>query len=591
MIKVTFSEQLNLYLEEYHLSASTLARYSGISVSAVARYKSGEREPAYDSEQILKIAKGLFLYAKEQGFAVTEEELLTTLRVTVSDGLSVDYDTYIANLNILLKALDIRVTPLARSLSFDPSHVSKILSGQRRPGHIYDFTQKIASYISRHYADEQNIKALSSLMSIPVSDLNTPRAVSETVASWLGTNTVRKENDPVGHFLDKLDDFNLNEFINTIRFNDIKVPTAPFLLPTTKTYTGIDEMMESELDFIKATVLSKSRESCILYSDMPLEDMAKDPEFPKKYMFGLAMMLKKGLHLHLIHDVNRPFHEMMLGLEGNIPLYMTGQISPYYLSSPQGGVFNHLLKVSGAAALEGHAISGHQKDGKYTLYKAKDDVQHYRLRAKHLLSQALPLMDIYRSDRKEAYHETLHKLLQKDDRQITYSSLPIYTVSEKLLSQILSRSRIGKKASAQILAFREEYRAAVEKLLEQHRILITVPDLTAEQFAASPLNLALSEIFFETDIPYLYEEYNAHLHETEEFAEKHENLTVTRDPTPTFRNITYSVIGNQQVIVSKNKYPTIHFVIHHKKMVQAFRNFIPPIKEEQNEKKKLQTEQ
>lgn len=40
-------------------------------------------------------------------------------------------------------------------------------------------------------------------------------------------------------------------------------------------------MMQSELDFLKATVLSKSMEQVIMYSDMPMESMAKDADFPK----------------------------------------------------------------------------------------------------------------------------------------------------------------------------------------------------------------------------------------------------------------------------------------------------------------------
>ena len=107
----------------------------------------------------------------------------------------------------------------------------------------------------------------------------------------------------------------------------------------------LQEMMESELDFLKATVLSKSTAPVIMYSDMPIKEMAKDPEFPKKWMFGLAMMLKKGLHLNMIHNIDRPFAEMMLGLESWIPMYMTGQISPYYLKGVQNNVFLHLRVI------------------------------------------------------------------------------------------------------------------------------------------------------------------------------------------------------------------------------------------------------
>ena len=175
-------------------------------------------------------------------------------------------------------------------------------------------------------------------------------------------------------------------------------PLMPFQFTTSKTYLGLTEMMESEIDFLKATVLSKSTSSVIMYSDMPMGEMAKDPEFLKKWMFGMAMMLKKGLHLHQIHNLDRSFEDMMLGLESWIPMYMTGQISPYYLKDTQNHIFLHLLKVSGAAALSGEAIVGHQENGRYYLTKSKEEILYYRNRAEELLHSASPLMDIYRAD-------------------------------------------------------------------------------------------------------------------------------------------------------------------------------------------------
>lgn len=39
---------------------------------------------------------------------------------------------------------------------------------------------------------------------------------------------------------------------------------------------------------------------------------------------------EKGLKLRIIHNIDRSLSEMMLGLESFIPMYMTGQIEPYY---------------------------------------------------------------------------------------------------------------------------------------------------------------------------------------------------------------------------------------------------------------------
>ena len=64
-------------------------------------------------------------------------------------------------------------------------------------------------------------------------------------------------------------------------------------------------------------------------------------------MFAIAASIKKGLHLNIIHNLDRPFNEMMLGFESWIPIYMTGQVSPFYLKNTTNAVYQHLNYVSG----------------------------------------------------------------------------------------------------------------------------------------------------------------------------------------------------------------------------------------------------
>lgn len=575
---MSFSDKINEYLSRLGVTYPKFAEYCGLSASVVRRYKNGESEPAPDSGQIKKLAEGICRLSAEKGLALEEEKILTELRGSLKNNLNIEYEAYLRNLSMLMKAMDIRASALAKALSFDSSYISKILSGQRKPGQISEFTQGVGSYVSRICTDEQQIKRLSLLIGCDEKKLDSPRAVSEATVSWLGSNTAFSGSDPVGNFLGKLESFNLDEYINVIHFNDIKLPTVPFQLPTSKTYTTIEGMKKCELDFIKATVLSKSKRDVILYSDMPLEEMAKDEDFAKKWMYGTAMLLKKGLHLHFIHNVYRPFNEMMLGLEGNIPMYMTGQISPYYLPAQTNAVFTHIIKVSGAAALEGCAIAGHQAKGEYVLTKSEERIRFLREKAEDLLKKAKPLMDIYRSDRKEEYWEAVKRSWEKDRRLTVSSALPIFTLSREALSEILSRNHVSEDEAAEIEEFRLSYLGIVTRFLENGKLTVIVPEPSEEQFEEAPIHLALSEMFRETEIPYTYGEYLDHLQMTRDFAAAHPNLTIKTDRNPAFRNITYSVVQSDTVIVSKNKCPTIHFIIHHKKMVQAFKNFTPPLK-------------
>ena len=302
---MTFSEVLNDYMARLSLRGAALAKAAGLSASAVSRYRSGVRAPEPGSAQMEKLIRGLSAAAAEKGVPLAEAEIRAALNGTVGDSLSVEYEVYLSNLNALLKALDVRSVQLARALSFDPSYISQVLSGRRRPGNVAGFTQAAADYVAHCCAGSESRAALAALLQTDASALPDVSAAREAIVLWLGTNRTRAE-DPINRFLQNVDAFDLNSFIRSIRFDEIRLPTLPFQLPTAKMYTGTAQMMESELDFIKATVLSRSMEDCILYSDMPLEEMAGDPEFPKKWMMGMAMLLKKGLHLHIIHDVHRP---------------------------------------------------------------------------------------------------------------------------------------------------------------------------------------------------------------------------------------------------------------------------------------------
>ena len=304
------------------------------------------------------------------------------------------------NLRRAMDAYGIAGNQLARSLGFDPSYISRILSGQRRPADVEEFAHAVAAYIARNNADAEGARTAAELTGEAAETLVDADALECAIARFLAAEDAASPSsmETLGGFLVRLDEFDLDAFKREIKFGDIKVPTAPFQLPTTKTYSGIEQMKQAELDFLKAAVLSKSTDDVILYSDMPLGEMAADEEFPKKIMLGMAMLIKKGVRLLNIHDVHRPFDELVMGLEGWLPIYITGQIEPYYLPHPTNDVFLHFLRSAGTVAVLGEAIAGNQGGGRYIVTKAADDVAYARRRAEELLAHAKPFMRIFHKD-------------------------------------------------------------------------------------------------------------------------------------------------------------------------------------------------
>ena len=578
-----FSEKLNDYIEQLSCTGKDICNLSGISAASFSRYRNGERVPELGTKSFENLCCALAQISAQKGKLQITADAVKKAFVSCDDFVSTDKELLRKHFNTLLSALNVNLTQLCQYTNYDASAIFRIRNGSRKPGDAERFASAVASFVTRTMQMPSEIAAVAELIGCDIDEIYDLSVRYAKIKSWLLKQPVQKaESNSVSKFLSKLDDFDLNEYIKVIKFDELKVPSVPFQIPSSKTYFGIKEMMESELDFLKSTVLSKSSAPVIMYSDMPMKEMAKDPEFPKKWMFGMAMMLKKGLHLHQIHNLDRSFDEMMLGLESWIPMYMTGQISPYYFKNAPNDVFLHFLKVSGIAALSGEAVAGYHADGKYYLTKVKREVEYYRKRAEEMLKNAYPLMEIYRSERKNELNAfLLADIKTAGKRRSILSSLPLYTISSKLLDRILTRNNINAELKEKIKEYAKTQRQRMKIILENERIEDEIPDFVQENFTKSPPMLELSGIFCEEDIPYNEEEYTAHLKESMVFAEQNPNYTLKCSTAHAFHNLKIIIHEGQWVMVSKGKTPAIHFVIRHPKLRSAIECFIPPITEDE----------
>ena len=459
---MSFSEQLNEYIEKFNCTAKELSNESGLSATVISRYRNGQRIPDYDSDQMKQLVNALSRIAKQKGFSELNESVIFESFQEQQD--VVDYEQIITNLNSLMSVLDINANELARALNFDASYLSRIRSGQRKPANVESFVHHISSYVVKKYTSHDDKKVIGKLINQDIDVLENRNLFISLLEQWFFDKNVETHNQ-MNDFLQRLDDFDLNEYIKAIHFDELKVPHVPFQLPTSKNYYGVEEMKQGELDFFKSTVLSKSQEPIFMCSDMPLADMAEDLDFSKKWMFAIAMSLKKGLNLNIIHNIDRPFEEMMLGLESWIPIYMTGQVSPYYLKGKHNQVYCHLQYVSWQYALSGECIDGYHHDGKYYLTNNKEEVKYYQKKADHLLSKAQPLMEIFRKENTVSYHAFVdNDALTDGKRHHIHSSFPIYTISQDLLNRILERHDIGDIQKQEIINYVVHQKEITEKI-------------------------------------------------------------------------------------------------------------------------------
>lgn len=575
---MNFKDVLNKYLEELNCSQKRLSKESNLSETVISRYRSGERTPRKNSEQLKKISTAIFNISQEKNRnKYTLDKIIKDFDSTLSID-NFDYKSLSNNLNTLINELNINTNEMAKYIIFDASHISRIRYGKARPSDPIEFSSKICSYILAKYKNSEDINKLSLIIGCKKDDLSTNNFYN-ILLSWLTSENTSTKNQ-ISDFLYNLDSFNLDDYIKVIKFDQLKVPSIPFYKGKSKHYYGIEEMKEGELNFFKATVLSKSKADIFMCSDMPMEDMAEDTLFGKKWMFAIAMCLKKGHHLNIIHNLDRPFNEMMLGLESWIPIYMTGQISPYYLNNLKNNIYNHLNYVSEPVALTGECISGYHSKGMYYLTTNKNEVKYYKEKCNQLLKKAKPLMKIYRENNIKEFELFLKK--DEDiisDRTRYLSTLPLFTISDELLIKILKRNNFTESEIKKIIQYKKNESKYINNIIKSNKINDYIYIIKENEFNNEKPILSLNNIFYNKKIYYTYSEYIEHLDLTRNYAKKEKNYKLNYINEKTFKNITITILKNNYVIISKSCNPTIHFIIEHPKLIEAIENFNPIVKE------------
>ena len=178
-----FEEILDTELKRLGRTNAELAAASGLGKSTVSRYRRGEREPRWGSAQIWQLAKGLTTLGG--GDDRDLENLFSALGESLSTGLRLDHATYLTRLGSLCRCLDIRSGALARALAYDPSYISRILAGARRPGDAAGFTVQVAAYAARLCRSGGRTKALGDLLGCPAERLEDQEKAEEAIRLWL----------------------------------------------------------------------------------------------------------------------------------------------------------------------------------------------------------------------------------------------------------------------------------------------------------------------------------------------------------------------------------------------------------------------
>ena len=406
---MSFGEELLKYMEFLNCNIKDLSKESGLSYMILNRYTNNIRKPKENSKYFEKVVTGLYQISVSKNMELSKEEISKTLNAALtSNSFTIDFDLFTQNFNSLQRELSLTTVEISKAIGYDSSFISRMKNKERKPADFEIFIDKLRKFVISVCQNDEKKVNLSYLLNCSPQDLEDDDNFRKIFTHWICSKHIESKPDSVLNFLTKLDNFNLNDYVGT-DFSKIKVPTTPVVLKNSKTYFGVEGRKQAEGEFLKITLLSKSDEPIFFYSDLPLSNAAEDEEFKKKWIYAMTKLLKKGLHLNMVHNLNRPVDEMLLGLEGWIPMYMTGAISPYYFKKTPSNFFNGSHCTSGSVALTSECIKFDEKKSKFYITTKKDEVEFEKEKSNYMISKATPLMDIYKENDHILFEEFMSK--------------------------------------------------------------------------------------------------------------------------------------------------------------------------------------
>lgn len=527
---------------------------SGVSAATISRYRSGSREPMANSAILENIAEGLYRVAKVENRADRSAEQIKNdlLSVLSDDSGRYDTESFRMNLNSLISRLHINTRELCSCIGMDQSKFSRIRAGQSRPSDINAFCQGVGIYVFEKCGDDTVTDTLSDILGCTSSELMTEKAVCAKITDLL---TIRNYSPRfyAESFLRELDGF------DTV--NDSSAENR----------LSYRFSSNAEKAFIRVLETVNKGTRAIICTDLSSDD--DDTYMMQNLEYIIATLARRGIHIDLVLNADNPMDEILPGLISLMPVFMTGNVSVFYLKGRRDGIFRYRLVALDNAALCCEAITGHA-DAAITHVAVGDaEITRYRQRAAHILSLAHPLIEIVDNDKQRL--SLLGAFSKKQGKRASVlSTPPFYTMSDSLLDRILQRNRIDREEADRIKKYLHSERARFLNDLKHSEFVTSYPDIPRDSYDEKPVFLSLSGLFYNREILCTYDEYTEHIQLMKRFEKKHSRFHCIADKNSPFRNIQIFMLSGQWVMLSKNKTPTIHLFIKHSKLRQAFENML-----------------
>lgn len=602
-----FTDRFNYILRELQLQVGRLAGYAGLDRTNISRFKSGSRIPRPEGNTTSKLVHGIVLYVKDMDSR--PEAAGTPVRAFRSFGTGTSAKPYARlcqilscpadlpaerveaklreylhespssapvtlpttdpakahssfgeHLTISMDLANLTNSQLSRLMHIDASAISRYRSNQRKPLNQTNpvVADQLCTILWDNIVKNGHRQELSQIIMLPAEELN-----KHTYRQWLyheewqinqNIQAAEKLLQAFNSIAWKSEDREMSQEgahpseqaaagypDNLIAANDHDGSDA--------VYYGTAGLQRAVLRFLTSSLNDHCRE-LYLYSDEDMSWMITDQSFHQQWAYFMKACVEHGIHIHIIHNIDRNLGEMCDAITSWLPLYLSGMVESYYCKRANGSRFAHTLFLApGTACISAFRVQGAGAEGLYHYDTDPESIAYMQANFNALLRSSLPLMKINPTPYPNRKTTTI----------IRIQNVPSLATMPKELVDMYHLPELTTEWTLQ--------QHQLEKCLSYGEIYEYVAELTPDSPDSYPVYAEYGPAL--SPLPYSEEAYHAHIAHMQKLARETRNYHYIPLPSLPFPHMNL-LITNQLVRITNIHMPELSLGFIHPLMCRAF---------------------
>ena len=577
------SERITALFSLLGCSNTDIAGYAGCSPGNISKLKTGNRAPSPASRSIESLVRGVYGYADYENLLPVlqelcgcpeptqecltpalvawlygTEEMVLPARTAVPKSKRIQTlrrQSFGERLDRAVTLLGLSNTQLSSLLNIDVSLISRYRSGIYSPHGNERLAEKLADALVTRARRTQKTAELAALCGTDPAHLDT-----DAVSAWLYDLSPEDDSAAMAQvLLRSLEEFSPGKLPASLPQALPEVPEEPF-------YYGTPGLRSAVIRFLADA--AREGGELLLYSDEPMDWMTGDRGYFALWASLMAACVNSGVRIKIIHNVDRVDTEMIDAIRGWFPLYISGRIEPFVFRKTRNARFYHTVFLRS----EGACIHGFfpTESGESRWYEYLTDPKRLSLLEREygsMLSVATPFLKVYPASTGEEYRSFCTG--RPGTRTFLLSELPVFTLPEELLGQIVTRTKVPEPLADDLLRRYRELRRQFQTLLEQEAVhLLLCP---GEGVQGRRLNFSLE--LTDLSLDYTPEEYADHVAAVMDLVKNEKNFHLTLLPESPFRDIQIAMPG-EAVSVLRCQQPYAAFVFLNPTLTRSVSDYL-----------------